>query len=321
MINLALIGAGDHAEKCHTPALSLFVEKNPDTISLAAVCDIDREKASNLGKKIGFQNIYGDIQQLLDNEKIDACLCIVPAKVLVKTAKLILGHNIPAVVEKPLGLHVDESRELLNFVQKTDTLHMVSANRRFVPLLNKAIAWCQKMGKIVYVKCLFARPNRTEPEFIWSTGVHAVDAMRYIAGDVVDFQISPIYASDLSNKWGHIAFQFKEGMSGSLDILPTCGQNLERYEIYGEGFRSVIEIHDFFREVRLQCWHNKSLQIDETMNDDNTPFSVRDGSFAEFTEFVEAIQNKRQAKPMIQDFIKSSEICHAIDQAISNKIE
>lgn len=317
MIKLAFIGAGDHAERCHAPALSAYMEANPGVVSAAAVCDISSERGSIFKEKFGFRNSYTDLEKMINTEEFDACLCLVPAKALVESIGRLIHLNIPVLIEKPLGAYIGESRELLDLLKVRNTVHMVSANRRFVPLLNQAIAWCREKGGVAFTKCLFARPNRIEPEFIWSTGVHAVDAMRHIAGDVVDFQVEKINGSKLTNRWGHIIFQFSNGCSGSLDIMPTCGQNVEIYEIYGHEFRATVEMNNYFQDMRLQCWHEGDLALEVTADDSNSLFCVRDGSHAELTEFIDSIRNHRPPEPVIRDFIQSSEICHEIDKELT----
>jgi len=321
MIKLAFIGAGDHAEKCHAPALSAYMKANPGVVSAAAVCDISSERGFIFKENFGFRNSYTDLEEMISAEEFDACLCLVPAKALVESVRRLIHLNIPVLIEKPLGTDIGESRELLDLLNNHNTVHMVSANRRFVPLLNQAIAWCRERGKVVFTKCLFARPNRIEPEFIWSTGVHAVDAMRHIAGDVVDFQVEKINGSELSNRWGHITFQFSNGSFGSLDFLPTCGQNAEIYEIYGQGFRASVFMRNYFQNVRLQCWSDGEPALEAFTDDSNSVFSVRDGSYGELTEFIDAIRKHRLPRPMIRDFIQSSEICHEIDYKLTCKNE
>ncbi|MEE4312245.1 MAG: Gfo/Idh/MocA family oxidoreductase [candidate division KSB1 bacterium] len=316
MIKLAFIGAGDHAERCHAPALSTFMKANPGVVSAAAVCDINHERLSVFQNSFGFLNGYHNLEEMLASDIFDACLCLVPAKALVESIKRLLQLNIPILIEKPLGTHIGESRELFNMVNSHNTIHMVSANRRFVPLLNQAIAWCREKGKVAFAKCLFARPNRIEPEFIWSTGVHAVDAMRHIAGDVVDFHVDKINGVELKNRWGHITFQFSNGCSGSLELLPTSGQNVEIYEFYGQGFCASVEMRNYFQNVRLQCWCEGELALETFADDSNSLFCVRDGSYAELSEFIDAIRNQRPPKPVIRDFIQSSEICHEIDRVL-----
>ena len=66
---------------------------------------------------------------------------------------------------------------------------MVSVNRRFMPFLNNALTWTRAAGPLRYVYARLLRHARTEPEFLWTTAVHAVDALRYVAGELATAQI------------------------------------------------------------------------------------------------------------------------------------
>jgi hypothetical protein len=45
------------------------------------------------------------------------------------------------------------------------------------------------------------RSNRTEPEFIWATGIHIVDAVRHMMGNVTRFECEVIRHRELAADW------------------------------------------------------------------------------------------------------------------------
>ena len=251
MLKLALIGAGEHAEKSHAPALALYAEQNQDKIELTAVCDINIKKALNFCQIFGFKNAYSNIDEMLAKNKIDGCLCTVPVPSILETTCRLLNKGIPTLIEKPLGININQSQQSADMIRETGVKHMVSANRRFTPFVKQALEWSKEHGAIHYVRSLMARPNRNEPEFIWNTSVHAVDTLRFIAGEVVDLAVRTMKGDELSGIWKHVDFEFENGIIGSLDILPTCGINIEIYELYGESFQSVVQIRDFFKEIEF----------------------------------------------------------------------
>ncbi len=101
-----------------------------------------------------------------------------------RLAASLLRFGMPCVVEKPLGTSLDELALLLDTAKATGTRNMVSVNRRFMPYLNRALEWTRTAGQLRYVRCTMTRQARSEPEFLWATAIHAVDALRYIAGEV-----------------------------------------------------------------------------------------------------------------------------------------
>ena len=111
---------------------------------------------------------------------------MVPVEKIPEVGIKLLRLGLCCTVEKPLGASIHDVQALLDAARTTQTPNMVSVNRRFMPFLNRAIEWTAKSGPLRYVRCTFTRHQRTEPEFLWGTAVHAVDALRHIAGDVAE---------------------------------------------------------------------------------------------------------------------------------------
>ena len=316
MLRFALVGAGEHALKSHAPALALYAERNENAVELTSVCDVKYEKALKFCEKFEFVSGYSNINEMLKKEKIDACICTVPVPLILETASLLLSEGIPTLIEKPLGIHLDQSNELAKIAQISGTKNMVSANRRFTPLFTQAIDCSSKLGDIKYIRGLMARPNRKEAEFFWGTGVHIIDAMYRIAGPVNHFKVDKIMPKDKFGKWAHIDFVFEQNCRGALDILPTCGVNMETYELYGEGFHVCLQIKDFFKELVMRCWYENKLQYENYVGAEEA-FYIKDGSYAELEEFINALNQNRSPKPNIEDFLSSTEIAFSVANEIA----
>jgi len=84
------------------------------------------------------------------------------------------------------------------------------------------------------------RHARSEPEFLWATAVHVVDAIRHIAGNVAEANISTLKQTRGPAEWYAIDLRFESGVFGLIDVLPTAGVLEETYELFGEGFRAIV---------------------------------------------------------------------------------
>ena len=111
-------------------------------------------------------------------------------------------------------------------------------NRRFIPRLNKAIALAGQCGPLRYVHAVMYRHNRTEDDFIWSTGIHTVDALCHIAGAVTGHRVEHMRDA-LSARWLWIDFTFAGGCRGRLEAMPTCGSVAENYHLFGDKYLEV----------------------------------------------------------------------------------
>ena len=78
MLRVALIGAGDHCRRYHAPALARYAAENPGQAELAAVCDLERERAETLATEYGFAAVHTDVDAMIEAEKPGAIVCVVP---------------------------------------------------------------------------------------------------------------------------------------------------------------------------------------------------------------------------------------------------
>src|ERR1043166_2950915 len=187
MIRIAIAGCGEHSRSSHATPLARYASLHPGEIELVAACDLDARKADEFCQSFGFLRTYTDLNQMLEDEKPDACVCVMPMNRIVEKGIELLERRIPCVIEKPLGTSLVEIERMAQVARDTQTAHMVSVNRRFMPYLNEARAWLQDVGPPRYVRATQVRHARNEEDFIWSTAIHVLDALRYMVGEVKSF--------------------------------------------------------------------------------------------------------------------------------------
>jgi predicted dehydrogenase len=184
---------------------------------------------------------------------------------------------------------------------------MVSVNRRFMPFLNRAMEWTRAAGHIRHVRSVITRHARREPEFLWATAVHAVDTLRYIAGDVADATLRVLGPAGASAEWYAIDFTFQSNISGRLEILPTAGMLEETYELIGEGFRALVTC-PFGAQRGFRCFRDNRLELTEMVSD-STSEDIVNGCYDEASAFIRALTHKETAYPSIAEVYPSVELC------------
>jgi predicted dehydrogenase len=306
MIRLGLIGCGEHAETGHAIPLARYLAAHPDQIELTAACDVQLPRAQNFCSKYAFRNAYGSVAAMLRQTKLDGCIAVVPPEYIAEVGSSVLRAGVPCVVEKPLGTSLAEVAFLLDTAKATGTRNMVSVNRRFMPFLNCAVKWAESVGPLRYVRCTMTRHARNEPEFIWTTAIHAIDTLRHIAGEVSE----PCVRTMKSNggaSWYGIDLRFRNGIHGRIDVLPTTGTIEETYELFGEGFQAAVT-SPFGAQRSVRCFRNKKLEIEEIAGDD-MPEDVINGSYAETEEFIRALIQGDAPRPSIEEVAPSVTLC------------
>ena len=157
---------------------------------------------------------------MLEVENPDACVSVMPMEKIGEVGIKLLERRIPCVIEKPLGTSLSAIERLAHVARETQTPHMVSVNRRFIPFLNQARSWMHERGPLRYVRATQIRDQRSEPDFIWSTAIHVIDALRYIAGNVDDFDVTVSRAGMNDGTWYVISLRFESGQMVKSRFFP-----------------------------------------------------------------------------------------------------
>lgn len=315
MIRIALAGCGEHSRSSHAAPLARYAALHPGEIQLVAACDLNREKAVEFCQTFGFQRAYIDMSQMLDAEKPDACVCIMPMVAIVETGIELLERRIPCVIEKPLGTSLAEIERLNKVALETQTPHMVSVNRRFMPYVNEVRSWLKGVGPVRYVRATQVRHARSEDDFIWSTAIHVLDTLRYLAGEIDNFGVE-IIRPGAAGAWYLISLQFENGATGRIEILPTSGMVEESYEFFGERFRARITAGAGTQRT-LEFWHDNEL-VNEARANENEPEDLRNGAYQEVEEFVQSLRKSTPPYPPIEKILPSARICFAIADSVAN---
>ena len=301
MLRLALIGCGGHSSRNHAPALRLYAEEHPGDVKLAAVCDLDLDRANQSCERFGFACAYGNVDEMLAAEQLDGCLCVMGVADIVTMAIGLLERGMPCTIEKPPGSTLADVALLRACARETGTPHQISVNRRFTTHLNRGLQWARERGEIRMVSGSILRHQRMEPEFVWSTSIHVVDTVRYIGGDVAEDESFVIEAPELSCRWYEFSLGFTNGGRGHIRLVPTAGINDEVYEFAGENFRVLVNGEG------VRGWADGELMLDEPIAE--APNCVTSGAYGELSEFVAALREGRAPKPGIEDVYDSARIC------------
>jgi len=312
-LRVGLIGCGQHSEVGHAIPLGRYAASHPGSIALAAACDLRPERAEMFCQKHGFVRAYQDADEMLAKEQLDVCIAVTPVERIAEIGIKLLKAKMPCVVEKPLGNTIGEVRTLLEVARATNTTNMVSVNRRFMPLLVQGMEWAKAAGALRYLRSTMVRHARTEPEFLRQTAIHALDTLRFIAGNVTAFEIQTLHT--MPPRWYAIDLQFESGVQGRIDVLPTAGMLEETYELIGDGFRSVVT-SPFGPQQSLRSYQENRLVLEEIAGSD-TPEDVIQGFYGEVVELVRALTNHQQPQPSIEDIFPSVELCFEL----ANRVE
>lgn len=79
-LRLALIGCGAHSESAHARSLAHYVAQHPGDVELAAACDRDSARVGRFCGQYGFAKAYTDIEAMLQAERPDGTISVLPVE-------------------------------------------------------------------------------------------------------------------------------------------------------------------------------------------------------------------------------------------------
>ncbi len=310
MIRIALVGAGSHSRYNHGPGLRAAAAKYPDLVELAAVCDLDAQKAQAYADDFGFHRIYTDVHRMIEQEQLDGIVAITPVPLTEQIACELLPYRIPMVIEKPPGPDSASTARIIEVADEYGTPHMVSLNRRFGPPRQQALQWLAAQPEPRPVRLVVSRMlrhNRREPEFNTSTGIHIVDATLSLVGEPAHVLAAHLHTSTEGAYLTQARVDFTNGNSAHIFLSPVVGVLEETYELHGEDY--TVKIDD--GAGRLHIWDHNQLVEEFAVPEDAEP-AYRNGTFGEMEHFVLAVAGRAEFAPDLRAARTSLMVAEAI---------
>ncbi len=301
-------------------------------VEIVAGCDLDQGKIQGLTKKFNNANTYQSVEEMLDREKPDFIDIITPPETHLQLCKLAVSKGVHILCQKPVTPSFQESLQLFELVTKSPIRFMVHDNWRFQPWYRKIKEMIQE-GAIGDFHTLNFRMRMgdgwgedaylgRQPYFrtmerllIHETGVHFIDAFRYVFGDIDKVfarlrRLNPVIKGEDT---GWIQFDFKSGGLGLLDAGRYNENTAENPRFtFGE---ALIEGHDgsirLYNDGRLTL--TKLGQKEETV-----PYTISrqgfcgDSVHACLRHFIDCLVEDKDFETSAQDYRKTLEVQEAI---------
>lgn len=191
ILNIAAIGCSEMG-RIHIKGLTEI-----EGINLYAICDSARDdRLQKTKEEFNVPVAVKDYKELLGDENIDAVLLVVPDQIHLEMTLAFLRDGKHVLCEKPMALTMEECEEMMRVEKETGKQLMIGQICRFTDNFKKAkeLVDAGRIGELYFVESEYAHHYghargyddwRVTPErdgFIGG-GCHAVDLLRWIAGD------------------------------------------------------------------------------------------------------------------------------------------
>jgi UDP-N-acetylglucosamine 3-dehydrogenase len=185
-------------------------------VRLAAVCDKDESRLKEVAKSRD-ATPYSDFAAMLRDEKLDAVVVAVPARLHEELAVAAIEQGCAVLVEKPLARSPVEGQRIIAAASSANVPLMTGHIERFNPALRELARRVQggEAGRVRHVWARRMAPIRQrqwDVNVVYDSAIHDIDAMRYVLGMEVD----RVFAAAQSG----VYFPFEDSISAVLQFAP-----------------------------------------------------------------------------------------------------
>jgi len=255
--------------KAHTNALKkipYMMYPPPAVPELVAICGRNKDAVAEAARRYGYRKYYTDWRQMLEDDEVQVLDNGAPNNMHHDPAIAAAQAGRHVICEKPLGRTPEESKAMLEAVQKAGVKHMVAFNYRFVPAIRLArdLIASGKLGRIYHYRAVYLQewimPHYNMP-MIWrlqkdvagsgalgDLGTHIIDLARYLVGEIDSVAaMTRTFIKERPNPDGSMgtvdvddafaaAISFENGALGTLETTRFAAgrKNHQVIEINGE---------------------------------------------------------------------------------------
>ena len=316
-VTIAVIGGGKFFEAVHAPAISLM----PD-IKRKVLHRRNEEKAKYICQKWGYDAYYLDFDEMCEKEDLDAIYVITPHTATKDLAVKVIERGIPMFAEKPIAGDFEGLQEIRDAYEKHKTPHFVAYNRRHISILKEAKRYVEERGGLCHMALDFFRHDRKAPVRLMGQGVHGIDTIRFLCGDVEWLHTiqSPVrYFDDMPVSFSTL-LRFKSGVTGVLNYNCRAGVCSERYGLFAENTTVFAEVSNpgDIQYRKLLTIYEGECRVREVDFIRDLPKKERtashfNGVVDEHAYFLDCLRNGKPMGVDIYESIKTTRLAEAIN--------
>ncbi|MDR8017099.1 Gfo/Idh/MocA family protein [Ectopseudomonas guguanensis] len=333
-LRIALIGAGvmgrqhhQHLQNLTEAQLCAIADPGPQAAEFAAQCGVAH---------------FTEHRQMLAAANPEAVIVANPNALHVSTALDCIAAGVPVLLEKPVGVHLDEVSELVTASERSGVPVLVGHHRRHNPLIVRARQLIAQgaLGRLTTVTALWqvhkpdsyydiAWRREAGAGMLLTNLIHDLDLLRHLCGEVRQVQaVTNNGVRGFANEdSAAVLLQFENGALGSLTgsdaaVAPwswelTAGENpvyprqadQPCYLLAGtRGALSIPQLKRWHYAEAGAGWHDPLQQVQEH-------FDAGEALYRQLQHFVQVARG--QAEPLVSaaDAGRTLALVEAIRQA------
>ena len=250
-IGYGLVGFGRFCRRRLLPAFQQIRGSK-----IVALQKRDRHEARREAEKYGIPAGYGDIESLLSDPHVDAVYITSANCAHEEQAVAAAQAGKHVLCEKPLATSSEGCRRIIAACRSAGVLLMVAQTLRFSPLVLQIKRWIAEgiLGEIVTARATFSyRVEESPRNWVFDpevagggpmvdVGVHCLDTLRFLMGDVSEVQaiVTPAGRKNNVERTVEVVLRFASGVTGGI----FCSYEIpysSRLEVVGSYGRAYAE--------------------------------------------------------------------------------
>ncbi len=306
LLRVGVLGAGPIAQAAHFEATC-----KARNAELYAICDAASDLLQQVAAIHRPTKMYTDYAAMLADPLLEAVIIGTADQFHVPLARRAVAAGKHVLVEKPLGVTIEECEQLQTELQDTGLILQVGNNKRFDP----AIAFAQRfiheqIGQLLGLKAWYydsayrytmtdnlqplmltsanARRPAGDPKadkrryFMLTHGSHLLDTARFLGGDIVQVQARCV--EKFASYCWFIAVDYADGSVGHLDlIVPIQGDFEEGFQVFGEhgSVTGRAYLPWYHKASHVECFSAADRQYHRVLGEDSFTYKRQIEGFAD----------------------------------------
>ena len=306
LLRVGVLGCGPISQLAHFDAC-----RKARNAELYAICDLAKDLLEKMAQVHEPKAAYDDLDKMLADPQVEAVIIGAADQFHVPLCRKVIAAGKPVLVEKPLGVSIEECKQLREDVLKSKLVFQVGNNRRFDPGIAFARDFVQQeLGAMIAFRSWYcdsafrytmtdnlqpivrssknAKRPAGDPKadkrryFMLTHGSHLVDTARYLAGE-----ITAVRARCSERGGAYCWFVEAELASGALAhfelTIPVCGDFEEGFRIYGEhgSVQGKVFLPWYHKTSVVECFSQKDRQFHRPLGEDAYTYKLQIENFAD----------------------------------------
>jgi predicted dehydrogenase len=305
-LRIGVLGCGPISQAAHFEAC-----RKAKNAGLYAICDVAKDLLERMSAVHSPRKTYADYDAMLADPSVDAVIVAVADQFHIPMALKALEAGKHVLVEKPMGVTVEECRGLCNAARASGLIVQVGTEKRF----DQGIAFArefirEEMGEVLALKAWYcdsthrytmtealqpvieasARARRPEGDpkadlrryYLLGHASHLLDTARFLGGEIEAVR------TRLVEKFGAYCWfsevGFSDGSVGHLDLTMKVRMDWhEGFQVYGEHGSVIGKTYNpwYFKPSDVECFSERDGRYHRPLGADGHFFRRQVEGFAD----------------------------------------